>query len=75
MLISLTSIQVNARPLHTEQVPRHLARPISTMPFPKSIQALAINQAGDVDVIHKEAVPFPEHVPGNIVIKVCKSTT
>lgn len=45
------------------------------MPFPKSIQAIAINQTGDVDVIHKEAVPFPEHVPGNIVIKVCKSTT
>ncbi|KZT73271.1 NAD(P)-binding protein [Daedalea quercina L-15889] len=40
------------------------------MAFPKSVQAIAINQNGEVDVIQKQAVPFPEHAPGNIVIKV-----
>ncbi|KAH9929813.1 NAD-P-binding protein [Fomitopsis serialis] len=40
------------------------------MSFPKTIQAIAINKNGEVDVINKEAVPFPEHVPGNVIVKV-----
>ncbi|PCH34252.1 NAD(P)-binding protein [Wolfiporia cocos MD-104 SS10] len=40
------------------------------MSFPKTIQAIAIEKNGDVDVIEKRTVAFPEHIPGNIVIKV-----
>lgn len=40
------------------------------MPFPKTIQAITIDKNGDIDVLERKSVPFPEHVPGNVVVKV-----
>ncbi|CCL98150.1 uncharacterized protein FIBRA_00144 [Fibroporia radiculosa] len=40
------------------------------MSFPETIQAIAIDQNGDVDVLQKKVVPFPEHVPGNVIVKI-----
>lgn len=40
------------------------------MPFPQTIEAITIAKTGDVDVIEKTEVPFPEVAPGNVVIKV-----
>lgn len=74
MITSLRSIIASGRTtLRTQQVLRHFSSTPIAMSFPKSIQAIAINKNGDVDVINKEAVPFPEHAPGNIVIKVRRS--
>ncbi|THH16361.1 hypothetical protein EUX98_g9311 [Antrodiella citrinella] len=40
------------------------------MSFPKTMQALAYNKTGDVDVLEKMEVPFPEHKPGTIIVKI-----
>ncbi|KAI0654464.1 NAD-P-binding protein [Cubamyces menziesii] len=40
------------------------------MSLPETIEAIAIDRTGDVDVLEKKKVPFPAHGPGNIVIKV-----
>ncbi|KAI0714836.1 NAD-P-binding protein [Earliella scabrosa] len=40
------------------------------MSFPKTMKAIAIDKTGDVDVLEVKELPFPAHVPGNVVIKV-----
>ena len=40
------------------------------MPFPQTMEAITIAKTGDLDVIEKTKVPFPEVAPGNVVIKV-----
>jgi len=73
MITSFKSVIASGRTtLRTHQVLRHLsATPTArTMSFPKYVQAIAINQNGEVDVINKEAVPFPEHAPGNVIVKI-----
>lgn len=55
---------------------RHLSATISVnnigvkMSLPETVEAIAIERTGDVDVLEKKKVPFPAHGPGNIVIKV-----
>ncbi|KAI0936935.1 hypothetical protein AcV5_004952 [Taiwanofungus camphoratus] len=59
--------------LRTGQILRHLSTTSNrqnTMPFPKTIQAITIDKNGDIDVLERKSVPFPEHVPGNVVVKV-----
>lgn len=41
------------------------------MSFPETIQALAFNKTGGVEELEKLTLPFPEHVPGTIIVKVC----
>lgn len=40
------------------------------MSFPETMKAIAIDKTGDVDVLDVKTIPFPAHVPGNVVIKV-----
>ncbi|KAI0756388.1 NAD-P-binding protein [Daedaleopsis nitida] len=40
------------------------------MSFPETMKAIAIDRTGDVDVLEVKTIPFPAHVPGNVVIKV-----
>ncbi|KAH8099448.1 NAD(P)-binding protein [Cristinia sonorae] len=40
------------------------------MSFPETVQALAFNKIGGVEELQKISVPFPEHKPGTIVVKV-----
>lgn len=55
---------------------RHLsaATPVNNtsvkMSLPETVEAIAIDRTGDVDVLEKKKVPFPAHGPGNIAIKV-----
>lgn len=44
------------------------------MSFPQTIQAIAIDKNGEIDVLEKKTVPFPELVPGNVLVKVSKTT-
>ncbi|OBZ78424.1 putative quinone oxidoreductase [Grifola frondosa] len=40
------------------------------MSFPAKIQAIGINKTGDFDVVEKLEIPFPKHVPGNVLVKI-----
>lgn len=40
--------------------------------FPSTVKAIAIEETGDVDVIQKMELPFPEVKPDHVVIKVRK---
>lgn len=40
------------------------------MSLPETVEAIAIDKTGDIDVLVKKAVPFPVHAPGNVVIQV-----
>ncbi|KAI0764849.1 hypothetical protein C8Q74DRAFT_1004381 [Fomes fomentarius] len=40
------------------------------MSLPETIHAIAINKAGDFDVIEKLELPFPQNAPGNVLVKV-----
>jgi NADPH2:quinone reductase len=42
-----------------------------TTNFPSTIQAIRIQKTGGVEVIEKSEVPFPDILPGNVVVKVC----
>lgn len=41
------------------------------MSLPETIQAIAFQKNGGVEVLEKLSFPFPEHKPGDILIKVC----
>ena len=45
------------------------------MSLPETVEAIAIDRTGEVDVLEKKKVPFPAHGPGNIVIQVRISPT
>ena len=50
--------------------------PCSTMSqFPATIKAVTFSRTGDVDVIEETTKPFPEQGPGDIILKVCVTTT
>jgi NADPH2:quinone reductase len=38
--------------------------------FPPTIQAIRIAETGGLEVIKKDQVPFPEALPGHLIIKV-----
>lgn len=40
------------------------------MSLPETVEAIAIDKTGEIDVLVKKAVPFPAHGPGNVVIQV-----
>ena len=40
------------------------------MAFPETMQALAFHKTGGVEELEKITVPFPEHKPGTIIVKV-----
>ena len=41
------------------------------MSFPKTIKAIAIDRAGDIDdVLEVKELPFPTPAPGEVLIKV-----
>ena len=40
------------------------------MSFPKTVQAIAIDKQGDLDVLEKKTLPFPEQGPQDLVVKV-----
>lgn len=57
----------------TGQVLGHLSSLSATqqyMAFPETIQAIAINEQGDLDVMEKKTLPFPTQAPGQVIIKV-----
>ncbi|OJT09584.1 hypothetical protein TRAPUB_13961 [Trametes pubescens] len=39
------------------------------MSLPETVEAIAIDKTGEIDVLVKKAVPFPAHAPGHVVIK------
>ena len=41
----------------------------TTMSFPETMKAIAIDKTGDVDVLEVKTVPFPAPTPGNVIIK------
>lgn len=43
----------------------------SGLNLPSTVQALAIAQTGDIDVLELMTLPFPEVEPGHIIVKVC----
>ncbi|KAI0354627.1 NAD-P-binding protein [Trametes cingulata] len=40
------------------------------MSLPETVEAIAIDRTGDIDVLEKKKVPFPPHSPRNVVIQV-----
>ncbi|KAI0673801.1 NAD-P-binding protein [Trametes maxima] len=40
------------------------------MSLPETVEAIAIDRTGDIEVLEKKKVPFPAHSPNNIVIQV-----
>lgn len=40
------------------------------MSFPETIQAIGVKQTGDINVLEKLTIPFPAHIPGNVIVKV-----
>ncbi|CDO73434.1 hypothetical protein BN946_scf185013.g69 [Trametes cinnabarina] len=44
------------------------------MSLPETVEAIAIDKTGDIDVLEKKKVPFPPHSPSNIVIQVRSAT-
>jgi hypothetical protein len=47
-----------------------LYRHFSNMSFPSKIQAITFAKTGGVDVIEKTEQPFPQQLPGEILVKV-----
>lgn len=63
--------------VRTSLLARHLTtthsnrKPINVhMSLPETVEAIAIDKTGEIDVLVKKAVPFPAHGPGNVVIQV-----
>lgn len=40
------------------------------MTFPSTVQAVAIDKTGGIDVLEKKSLPFPKQEPNHIVVKV-----
>ncbi|KAH9849205.1 NAD-P-binding protein [Lenzites betulinus] len=40
------------------------------MSLPETVEAIAIDSTGDIELLEKKTVPFPAHSPQNVVIKV-----
>ena len=42
------------------------------MSLPDTVEAIAIGQHGGLEVVEKMTLPFPEQMPDQIVVKVCR---
>lgn len=74
--LTKTALQHKAT-ARTSLVARHLTttpsnrKPVNAnMSLPDTVEAIAIDKTGDIDVLVKKPVPFPAHAPGNVVIQV-----